>query len=45
MNSVNFTNYFEIITTKTAFLIVQVEPSATSYSILRRLLNIDDDST
>lgn len=41
---INFTNYFEIIVTKTAFLIVQVEPKTTSYSILRRLLNIDDDS-
>lgn len=44
MNNTIFTNYFEIIATKTAFLIVQLEPRPTSYSILRRLLNIDDYS-
>jgi len=45
MNYMNFTNYFEIIATKTAILVVQVEPRTTSYSVLRRLLNIDNDST
>lgn len=45
MNYINFSNYLEIITTQTAFVIVQVEPRTTSYSVLCRLLNIDDDST
>lgn len=45
MNYIDFTNYFEIITTQTAFLIVQVEPRTTSCSVLRRLLSIDNDST
>lgn len=45
MNYINFTNYLEIITTQAAFVIAQVKPRPTSESVLRRLLNIDDDAT